>query len=110
MNSAGVCWIIRRTVFNVYVCLSHSWRYKHNQFERGDEKPRHQRQFFQNLGYFYIQVYFVNGKRVLFVPFVKYNLSKFFSHCTQKCEFLETKNYFLETTICFVKKNCSVSS
>ena len=24
MNSARVCWIIRRTVFNVYVCLKHS--------------------------------------------------------------------------------------
>ena len=54
MNSARVCWIIRRTVFNVYVCLNHSWRYEHNQFERRDEKPRHQRQFFQNLDNFYI--------------------------------------------------------
>ena len=27
MNSARVCWIIRRTVFNMYVCLNHSWRY-----------------------------------------------------------------------------------
>ena len=35
-----MCWIIKRTVFNVYVCLNHSWRYKHNQFERPDEKPR----------------------------------------------------------------------
>ena len=43
--SARACWIIRRTVFNVYVCLNHSWRYEHNQFERRDEKPRHQRQF-----------------------------------------------------------------
>ena len=42
MNSAEVCWI-RRTVLNVYVCLNHSWRYKHKQFERCDEKPRHQR-------------------------------------------------------------------
>ena len=30
MNSARVCWIIRRTVLNVYVCLNHSWRYEHN--------------------------------------------------------------------------------
>ena len=52
--SARVCWIIRKTVFNVYVCLNHSWRYEHNQFERRDEKPRHQRQFFQNLDNFYI--------------------------------------------------------
>ena len=31
--SARVCWIMRRTVFNVYVCLNHSWRYEHNQSE-----------------------------------------------------------------------------
>ena len=43
MNSARVRWIIRRTVFDVYVCLNHSWIYEHNQFERHDEKPRHQR-------------------------------------------------------------------
>ena len=54
MNSARVCWIIRRTLFIVYVCLSHSWRNKHNQFEKHDEKPRHQRQFFQNLDNIYI--------------------------------------------------------
>ena len=24
MNGAGVCWIIRRTVFNMYICLNHS--------------------------------------------------------------------------------------
>ena len=41
MNSARVCWIIRRTVFNVYTCLNYIWRYKHNQFERRDQKPRH---------------------------------------------------------------------
>ena len=54
MNSAKVCWIIRRTIFNVYVCFNHSWRYEHNQFEMREEKPRHQRQFFQNLDNFYI--------------------------------------------------------
>ena len=42
MNSARVCWIIRRTVFNTYNCLNHSWRYEQNQFEKRDEKPRHQ--------------------------------------------------------------------
>ena len=52
--SAGVCWTIRRTVLSVCVCLNHSWRYEHNQFERQDEKPRHQRQFRQNLDNFYI--------------------------------------------------------
>ena len=54
MNSAIVCWITRRTAFNMYFCLNHSWRYEHNQFERGDEKPRHQRQSFQNLDNLYI--------------------------------------------------------
>ena len=24
MNSAGVCWIIRRTFLNAYICLKHS--------------------------------------------------------------------------------------
>ena len=42
MNSARVCWIIRRTVFKMYNCLNHSWRYEQNQFEKRDEKPRHQ--------------------------------------------------------------------
>ena len=46
MNSARACWVIRRTVFIVYLCLSHSWRYKHNQFKKCDEKPRHERQLF----------------------------------------------------------------
>ena len=56
LNSARVCWIIRRTVFNMDDCLNNSWRYKqkNNQFERRNEKPRHQRQFFQNLDNFYI--------------------------------------------------------
>ena len=62
MNSARVCWIIKITVFNVYVCLNHSWRNQRNQFERRDEKPRYQRQFFQYLDNFYIMVFFVNGE------------------------------------------------
>ena len=33
MNSAGVCWIIRRTFLNAYICLKHSRRYKCNQTE-----------------------------------------------------------------------------
>ena len=52
--SARVCWIIKRTVFNVYVCLKHIWRYEHNQFEKNDVKPRDQKQFFQNVDNFYI--------------------------------------------------------
>ena len=57
MNSARVCWIMKGAVFNVYVCLNHSWRYECNQFKRRDEKPRQQRQFFQNLDNFYIQMF-----------------------------------------------------
>ena len=48
-NSARMCWIIRRIVFNVYACLNHICRHEHNQYERRYGKPRHQRQFFQNL-------------------------------------------------------------
>ena len=43
MISARVCWIIRGTVFDVYICLNQSWRYEHNQFERRDEKLKHER-------------------------------------------------------------------
>ena len=43
VNSARVYWIIKGTVFNVYICLNHSWRYEHNQFEKRDKKSRHQR-------------------------------------------------------------------
>ena len=45
--SARVCWIIKRTVFNVHVSLNHSMKYAHNQFERCEKKQRHQRQFFK---------------------------------------------------------------
>ena len=47
MNSARVCWIIRRTVFNMYVRLYHSWRYERNQLERRDEKPSIKGSFFK---------------------------------------------------------------
>ena len=30
------------------------WRYEHKQFDRRDEKPKHQRQFFRNFDNFYI--------------------------------------------------------
>ena len=54
MNSARVCWIIKRTIFNMYVCINYSWRYECSQLERCNEKPRHQKQFFQNLDNFCI--------------------------------------------------------
>ena len=47
INNARVCWIIRITVSNVYVCLKHSWRNESNQFERRDEKPRQKGSFFK---------------------------------------------------------------
>ena len=50
MNSTKVSWIIRRIVFNAYICLNHSWRYK----QRRDKKTRHQREFLKNLYNFYI--------------------------------------------------------
>ena len=64
------------------------------------------RQFFETLDNFYIQVFFVNGKSAFFVDFVKYALSRIYSHCSQNCNFY----YFLETRICFVTKSCSISS
>ena len=54
MNSPRVCWIIKRTVFNMCVCINYSWRYEYNQLERRDKKPRHQSSFFQNLDNLYI--------------------------------------------------------
>ena len=47
INNARVCWIIRITVSNVYVCLKHNWRNESNQFERRDEKPRQKGSFFK---------------------------------------------------------------
>ena len=37
---------IRRTVLNVYTCLNHSSRYKHNKLEKRHEKQRHQKAVF----------------------------------------------------------------
>ena len=47
INNVRVCWIIRITVSNVYVCLKHSWRNESNQFERRDENPRQKGSFFK---------------------------------------------------------------
>ena len=41
INGAGVCWFIRRTVFNECICLNHDWKYKHKQIKRYHEKPRY---------------------------------------------------------------------
>ena len=47
INNARVCWIIRITVSNVYVCLKHNWRNESNQFERRDKKPSQKSSFFK---------------------------------------------------------------
>ena len=96
MNSTRVGWIIRRTVFNVYVSLNHSWRNERNHFERRDGKPKHQRQFFQNLENFHIKMGF----------FIESYLQLLFDilYCTQNSRLY----YLLETKICFVKKLFSI--
>ena len=53
-------------------------RYQQKQSERGDEKDK-----------FYIYMFFVNGKRILLVAFIRYN-------CKFYC--------FLETKMCLMKK------
>ena len=57
MNSARPLGYQKKTVFNVYFCLNHSWIYEHNQFEMRDAKLTHQRQFLRNLDNFYIQAF-----------------------------------------------------
>ena len=41
----------QKEIFNLYICLHLSRRYTHNQFERCNEKPRHQRQPFSKILY-----------------------------------------------------------
>ena len=49
------CVGVSEEVFNVYIFLKHSRRYKKKQqIERCSEKSRHQRQYFQNLDNFYV--------------------------------------------------------
>ena len=78
MNSARVCQIIRRTIFNVCVCLNYSWRYERKESERRDENQDIKDSFL---------------KIQMFLAFIRYTS-------------LYTKQfyYFLETKICFVKK------
>ena len=92
--SARVCYIIRRTVFNMQVCLNHNCRYEHNQFERRDEKSIHQRQFFK------IQTVFIFKRFSKTVKESYLQLLLNILYCTQNCKFYQ----FLETKICFVKK------
>ena len=111
MNGIGVCWIIGKTVFNVYVCLNPSQRYKHYQIERRDEKPRHQRQFLQNQCFSYtaakvpylwllLNILYQNGIAIVlkteYLPlFRDQNLfcDKIFFNIFQVCIFILSKNH-----------------
>ena len=58
MAQERACSVIPRTVFNVYICLNHSSRYKHNKIERCDEKPKHQKTVFSKFRQFsYLSVF-----------------------------------------------------
>ena len=51
-------WVIQKTVFNVYICLNRSSRYKHNKLEKCHEKPRHQKAVFSKFRQFsYLRVF-----------------------------------------------------
>ena len=54
MNGAGVCWIIRRTVFNAYISLSNSYDISRTKLKGVKENQNIKREFFQNLDNFYI--------------------------------------------------------
>ena len=100
------CFVIRRTVFNMHICLINSSRYKHNKLEKCHGKPRHQIGGFSKFRQFsYLSAFHERGKSALIVAFVKHTLSKLYSHCNQNCNF----HYFLEGVICFVTKSCSIS-
>ena len=52
------CWVIGRTVFNAYICLNHSSRYKHNKIEKCHEKAKHQKAVFPKFIHFsYVSVF-----------------------------------------------------
>ena len=74
MNGAGVCSIINRTVFNVYIRLNHTWRYKHNQIEKFYERPRHQKTVFSK----FRQFLYLSFSWVVKVPFLKLLLKIFY--------------------------------
>ena len=66
-------WVIQRTVFNAYICLNHSSRYKQNKLEKCHEKPRHKKAVFSKFRQFsYLSVF--RERCSLLVAFVKYTL------------------------------------
>ena len=66
------------SVFNLYICLNHSSRYKHNRIGRRGENPTHQKAAISKFRQFLYLSVFVNGETAFLVAFVKYILSKFF--------------------------------
>ena len=64
MVQGCACWVIQRTAFNVYICLNHSSRYKHNKLEKHCEKPKHQKARFRQFSY--LSVFRERGKCLTF--------------------------------------------
>ena len=90
---------------NVYICLNHSSRYKHNKLEKCHKKSRDQKAVFSKFRQFSYLIVFRERRKCLTCTFSQYTLSKLYSHCNQNCNFY----YFLGTIICFVTKSCSMS-
>ena len=83
MVQGCACWVIQRTAFNVYICLNHSSRYKHNKLEKCHEKPRHKKAVFSKFRQFSYLNVFRERRKYLLVAFVKNTLSKLYSHFNQ---------------------------
>ena len=92
MNSARVCWIIKRTVFNVQICLTTVGDMNTTNFKGLMKNQDIKGSFSKFRQFLYLSVYLQLLLNMLY--------------CTQNCKFY----YFLETKICFAKKNCSISS
>ena len=111
----SACWIIRKTVFHLNICLNHSSRYKQNKIESCDQKLRHWKAVSSKfIQFLYLSVFRERPKCLTwrFCDFFYCNilllvtLSKIYSHCTEKWYFY----YFLGTRVCFVTKSSSISS
>ena len=89
------CSVIRRTVFNVYICLNHISRYKHNKLEMCHEKPRHQKAVFSKFRQFSYLSVFRERRKCLTCTFVKYALSKLYSYSNQNVIFTTFRDYIL---------------
>ena len=128
MVQGCACWVIRRTGFNVHICLNHNSRYRQNKLEKCCEKPKIKRQFFQNLDNFHIYVFSLTAKvpylqlllNILYQSFIAivtevvtfllflrdYNLfcnKKLFNFCLALCI------YFLQKPVKMILKNHSLN-